>query len=206
MSLNRWIAILIAAFSLVGIGSAQKNELSGLIGRTFIPTQSINGATWPNPNLHFGDGLTFEGNYARRFHGEGFLELRFEVPFAYNIKEKLNTGANLIPESYSSVFVAPSVRVNVMADSILSPWASIGGGYGRFFASDKLLYGGTNPGNSSNTGLMQLGVGLDVKVSGPWGIRLAARDFWTGRPPVNVDTSRDRQHNFFVGGGVTYKF
>lgn len=206
MSLNRWIATSLIAFSLAGISAAQKSEISGLIGRTFIPTQSVNGATGINPNLHFGNGLSFEGNYARRVRGEGILELRLEVPFVYNVKEKLNTGSNTIPESYSSLFIAPSVRLNAFTDTAFSPWVSLGGGYGRFFVSDQLIYGGANPGGSGNTGLMQMGVGLDVKITGPWGVRLAARDFWTGRPPVNVETSRDRQHNFFVGGGVTYKF
>jgi len=185
---------------------AQKNEVSGLIGRTFIPTQSITGATWENPNLHFGNGLSLEGNYSRHLHGEGFLMLRFEVPVVYDIKEKLNTGANVIPESYSSLFVTPSLKANIFSDTAFSPWVSFGGGYGRFFVSDKLLFGGPNPGGSGNTGLLQMGVGLDVKIHGPWGIRLAARDFWSGRPPLLVETNRDRQHNFFVGGGVTWQF
>jgi len=203
---RRVLAILVAVLTLAANALAQKNEVSGLIGRTFIPTQSITGATWENPNLHFGNGLSLEGNYSRHLRGEGFLMLRFEVPVVYNIKEKLNTGANVIPESYSSLFVTPSLRANIFSDTAFSPWVSFGGGYGRFFVSDKLLFGGPNPGGSGNTGLLQMGVGLDVKVHGPWGIRLAARDFWSGHPPLLVETNRDRQHNFFVGGGVTWQF
>jgi hypothetical protein len=51
-----------------------------------------------------------------------------------------------------------------------------------------------------------MGLGLDVKIHGPWGIRLAARDFWSGRPPLNVETNRCLQHNSFVGGGITWQF
>lgn len=207
MSLDRRIFAVLAALLMFAAGAwAQKNEVSALIGRTFIPTQTITGATGPNPNVHFGNGLSLEGNYSRHLTGEGFLMFRFEVPFVYDIKEKLNTGENVIPESYSSFFITPSLRMNVFSDTAFSPWVSVGGGYGRFNVSDRLLYGGPNPGGSGNTGLFQMGVGLDVKIHGPWGIRLAARDFWSGRPPLNVETNRDRQHNFFVGGGVTYRF
>jgi hypothetical protein len=200
------VAIFAALLFLAASAMAQKNEISGLAGRTFIPTQTITGATFFNPNVHFGNGLSFEGNYSRHLMGEGFLALRFEVPVVFNPDEDLNTGANLIPEGYSSFFVAPSLRVNVFSDTAFSPWVSLGGGYGRFGVSDKLLFGGKNPGSSGGTGLLQMGIGLDVKIRGPWGIRLATRDFWSGRPPLNVETNRSRQHNFFVGGGVTYRF
>jgi hypothetical protein len=136
----------------------------------------------------------------------GFLRLSGELPVVYNYDEDLNTGANVIPEGYSSLFITPSLRATVFADTAFAPWVSFGGGYGRFQVSDKLLYGGSNPGGSGNTGLLQMGLGLDVKIHGPWGIRLAARDFWSGRPPLNVETNRSRQHNFFVGGGITWQF
>jgi hypothetical protein len=128
---RRVLAILVAVLTLAANALAQKNEISGLIGRTFIPTQSITGATWENPNLHFGNGLSLEGNYSRHLRGEGFLMLRFEVPVVYNIKEKLNTGANVIPESYSSLFVTPSLRANIFSDTAFSPWVSFGGESGR---------------------------------------------------------------------------
>ena len=203
---RRVVMLFVAILVLTANAMSQRNELSGLVGRTFIPTQTVSGATGINPNLHFGNGLTFEGNYTRHLRDTGFLRLSGELPVVYNYDEDLNTGANVIPEGYSSLFITPSLRATVFADTAFSPWVSFGGGYGRFQVSDKLLYGGSNPGGSGNTGLLQMGLGLDVKIHGPWGIRLAARDFWSGRPPLNVETNRSRQHNFFVGGGITWQF
>ena len=60
------VAVLLAACTFVTHASAQKNELSGLIGRTFISDQGIKGGTFFDNNIHFGKGLTFEANYARR--------------------------------------------------------------------------------------------------------------------------------------------
>jgi hypothetical protein len=32
------------------------------------------------------------------------------------------------------------------------------------------------------------------------------RDFWSGTPNILVDTGKSRQHNYFVGGGVVWRF
>ncbi|HEY3619901.1 MAG TPA: hypothetical protein VGK96_24085 [Candidatus Sulfotelmatobacter sp.] len=40
--------------------AAQKNELAGTLGRTFISNQGIIGAPLYDPELRFGNGLTFE--------------------------------------------------------------------------------------------------------------------------------------------------
>jgi hypothetical protein len=37
-------------------GAAQKNEVSGILGRTFIADQGIQGAPSYDPNLRFGKG------------------------------------------------------------------------------------------------------------------------------------------------------
>jgi hypothetical protein len=37
-------------------------------------------------------------------------------------------------------------------------------------------------------------------------LRLAARDFWSGVPQLNVDTGKSRQHNIFVAGGIVWHF
>ena len=207
MSLTRRVvAIAFALVFLTASSLAQKNEVSGLIGRIFIPTQTIQGATFFNPNVHFGNGVSIEANYSRHLMGDGFWALRFEVPFIINFKTGLNTGANLIPKDYSAFFITPSARLHAFADTAVSPWVSFGGGYGRFNVSDELLYGGPNPGDSNNTGILQFGAGLDVRIKGPWSARLAARDFWTSVPNLNVQTNRDRQHNFWVGGGIAYRF
>ena len=70
------IGALLAFCTFVAQAAAQKNELSGILGRTFISDQGIQGAPSYDPDLRFGKGLTFEVNYARRVMGNGPLVSR----------------------------------------------------------------------------------------------------------------------------------
>ena len=72
------IGALVAVCTFVAQAAAQKNELSGILGRTFISDQGIPGAPSYDPNLHFGNGLTFEVNYARRVMDAGLFLSRWK--------------------------------------------------------------------------------------------------------------------------------
>ena len=66
------IAILAVTMSVLGGSAAaqeEKNELTGIIGRTFISDQGIHGLNPPtiNPFVRSGKGLTFEINYAPNY-------------------------------------------------------------------------------------------------------------------------------------------
>jgi hypothetical protein len=188
-------------------GAAQKNEVSGILGRTFIADQGIQGAPSYDPNLRFGKGLTFEINYARRFMGTNLWSVAAEVPFVVNVDEDLHAAQNLIPQSFSSYFVTPAARVNLFPVTAVSPWVSFGGGFGHFSEGSKLVFGGVNPGKTgTTTGVLQAGVGLDVKLTRRFSVRGEARDFWSGVPDLNVTTGKSRQHNIFVGGGIVWHF
>ena len=208
MSLKHLVlAILVTVCILAPQVVAQRNELSGLVGRTFISDQGIKGALSSDPQLRFGNGLTFEVNYARRILDGGFWSLNLEVPFVLNPDEDLHAAQNVVPKQYFSLFVTPAARLNVFPDSGLSPWISFGGGFGHFSESSDLVFGGPNPGNTgTNTGVLQAGVGLDVKIVIRFTLRGEARDFWSGVPQLNVDSGKSRQHNIFVGGGVVWHF
>ena len=124
-----------------------------------------------------------------------------------NPDEDLHAAQNVVPKQYFSLFVTPAARLNVFPDSGLSPWISFGGGFGHFSESSDLVFGGPNPGNTgTNTGVLQAGVGLDVKIVSRFTLRGEARDFWSGVPQLNVDSGKSRQHNIFVGGGVVWHF
>lgn len=210
MSGNRlWIAILIAVAMLAGSAVAQKNELAGGLGRTFVSDQGIQQGPVPllNNKVHFGNGLSFEINYARRLLGGGFLALDAEVPFVGNPDEDLGSGNGAVPKTYSAYFVTPSARLKVFADSGLQPWLSFGGGYGRFNISKTQVFGGINPGpTSKSSGLLQAGLGLDVRTFKKITLRLAARDFWSDSLPLNVATGKTHQHNIVVTAGIAYRF
>lgn len=93
-----------------------------------------------------------------------------------------------------------------LPELLFPPGISIGGGFGHFGVADHLEFGGSNPGKGSNTGIFQMGLGLDVRVTHTFSVRGQVRDFWSGRPDLNLDTDKSRQHNFFVGGGVIWRF
>ena len=116
-------------------------------------------------------------------------------------------GLGLVPAHIGAVFVTPSVRANLFYGQGVSPWVSIGGGYGHFSESSTLSFGAPNTGSTgTSTGVLQVGAGLDVWPWTHWGGRLEARDFYSGIPDYDVVTSRTRQHNFYVGVGVIYRF
>ncbi len=119
----------------------------------------------------------------------------------------LNTYENKIPADIGALFLTPSVRVNIFSGDSVTPWVSVGGGYGRFREAPRLLWGGTNPGpTGSNTGVVQFGAGLNVWFLAQLGARFEARDFYSGVPDLNVVTSNSRQHNYYVGVGVAHRF
>ena len=205
MSLKRLTAAaLLAASTFAPRVSAQtKNELAGLLGRTFISDQGIRGATFFDNNVHFGNGLTFEANYARRVLGAGIASISVEVPFVFNWDEELRSDAVEIPKSLKMYFLTPSARLNIFSESAVSPWVSFGGGFGHFSGGSTLS---GVPTDSTTTGALQAGVGLDVRVFHSFSVRGEARDFWSGVPQLNVDTGKSRQHNYFVAAGIVWRF
>jgi hypothetical protein len=201
------IGALVAVCTFVAQAAAQKNELSGILGRTFISDQGIPGAPSYDPNLHFGNGLTFEVNYARRVMGAGLFSLALEVPFVVDPVEDVHSAQEVTPKQYSSFFVTPAARLNVLPDLAVSPWVSFGGGFGHFSESSTLEFGGPNPGKTgTTTGVLQAGLGLDVRLSGHFSLRGEGRDFWSGVPQLDVNTGKSRQHNIFAGGGIVWHF
>jgi hypothetical protein len=201
------IGTLVAICALVAPAAAQKNEISGILGRTFISDQGIQGAPAFDQNLHFGKGLTFEVNYARRVLDANLWSLSLEVPFVANVNEEIHSALDTTPKQFSSIFITPSARLNAFPEQGLSPWISFGGGFGHFGDSSNLQFGGAYTGKTGTTvGAIQAGVGLDVKFFWKLRLRGEARDFFSGVPQLNVSTNKNWQHNIFVGGGITWRF
>jgi opacity protein-like surface antigen len=212
---GKWlfISVLLLMTTLAASAAAQdeKNELGGNVGRIFISDQGIKGATYFNPTIHSGKGLTFDVEYARRVIVTPIYSLSGEVLFAYNPDEDLNagtTGDSVVPTNYKELFVTPAARVNLFPTTAVSPWVSFGAGFGHISQSSALVFGGnTNPGKSSTSAAIEMGIGLDVKVSKRISIRGGLRDFWAGEPNFPLaPTGKTRQHNYFVGGGAFWRF
>lgn len=207
-----WIAVLAVAAILAvsAVAQDEKNEIGGILGRTFISDQGIKGATYFDPTIHFGKGLSFEVEYARRFYVTPIYAISGEIPFMYNHDIDLNAGQYgfaVVPADIRAFFVTPAARVNLFPTTAVSPWVSLGVGFGHFSEGKTLVYGGTNPGKSTTGFALEGGLGLDVKVWRKLSIRGQVRDFWSGEPDFPLaPTGKSRQHNFFVGGGAFWRF
>jgi hypothetical protein len=204
-----WIAALAVGVLVSGLATAQdeKNQLTGIVGRTFVSNQGIKGATFSNPFVRFGKGFTFEVNYSRYLITTPVFALSGEVPVVFNLDQDINSGANVVPANYRSYFITPAARVNLFPTGAVSPWVSFGGGFGHFSEASSLISGGTNPGKSKTTGVLQGGFGLDVRIWRRITIRGEVRDFWSGEPDFPLaPTGKTRQHNFLVGGGAVWHF
>jgi len=211
------IALLLAMSVFTAASSAQeadhseKNEVAGTIGRMIISDQGIQGATFFDPLVRSGKGTSFQIDYARHFFSGGFFALSAEVPVVFNLDEDLISGADDVPSDYQQIFVTPSLRLNLFPTTDFSPWVSVGGGFAHFSENKNLVFGGTNPGTSSTSGVLQGGFGLDLRPLHhrlhQLGFRGEVRDFWSGEPNFPLaPTGKTRQHNFYVAGGVIWYF
>ena len=187
-----------------------KNELAATIGRTFISDQRVPNTNFFDNTVHSGKGLSLDFLYARQLKFFKWGAVGVELPIIYNPDEDLNYGLNIIPKQYSSLFATPALRVSLFRNFIVSPWVSLGGGVGYFASSKDAVFFGPYTGHRIKaTGVMHGGIGFDVPFPGKLHdlvFRFEARDNWSGVPAINVNTGRTRQHNYYVGGGVVYRF
>jgi hypothetical protein len=201
---------LATATALVSAQELGKNEVAGTFGHTFVSDQGVPNSGLSDSTISHGAGYSFQVNYARILRAADWADFAIEVPVTFNPDEDLHYFTNRVPESYSSFFITPAARVRFFPDVDFSPWVSFGGGLGHFQASSNLLFFGKNTGNRGDTtGVLQGGVGLDVHIPGRirrLKIRVEARDDWSGVPPINVNTGKTRQHNYYVAGGFVYRF
>jgi hypothetical protein len=207
-----WIAVVMVVTMLAASAVAQdeKNEVGGSFGGTFISNQGIKSGAAANTIIASGKGISFDVEYARRFIVTPIFALSGEAVVMVNHDEDINGGSYLhavVPPQYSELFVTPGARLNLFPTTAVSPWVSFGVGFGHISQNSTLIYGGTNPGKSTTSAAIQGGVGLDVKVWKRLSIRGEARDFWSGAPDFPLaPTGKTRQHNYFVGGGVFWRF
>ena len=203
MSAKRLAVLVVPVLVLVSSALAQINEVSITAGRTFVSTQTVTTTGLP---VHFGNEESVAFNYARYLKSFKVFGLYAELPVAIYPRMDVNYHLGTTPKDIGALFVTPSVRMNIFSGESVTPWVSVGGGYGRFREAPVTLYEQPNPSSGSNTGVVQFGAGLDVWFWHTWGGRFEARDFYSGAPALNVDTGRSRQHNYYVGVGVIHRF
>jgi len=201
---------VVAGLAISAVAQDEKNEIGGVLGRTFISDQGIQNATYFDPIIHSGKGLTFGGEYARRLLVAPVYAISLEGVLVYNSDVDLNAGEyghSVVPSDLKKLFVTPAARLNLFPTTAVSPWISFGAGFGHISQNNQLIYGGTNPGKSTTSAVIEGGLGLDVRVWRRLSIRGEARDFWAGQPDFPLaPTGHSRQHNYFVSGGAFWRF
>jgi hypothetical protein len=196
MPLKRLLMTAVVAVTILTASAlAQQNELTGIIGRTFISDQGVKGAVnLISNNVHFGNGCRSRLTTGVTSWAMG-SRLTFEVPAVFDLDQDVNFAVNSVPSSYSSYFVTPSLRANVFATTAISPWVSFGGGIGHFNPSSQLEFGGPNPNKGSTTGIFQMCLGLDVRIKRTISLRGEvrtsgpARRTWVSTPARAVSTT-----------------
>src|SRR5258708_13636939 len=194
------VVMLLAAGSTIAAaqesqGQESKNEIAGTIGRTFVSDVTPPNTNFFDNTVHSGKGLSFEGDYARTLRRYFWGDLAVEIPIIINPDEDLNYGTDQIPKQYSSMFITPAARVTLIPKLAVSPWFSFGGGIGHFVGSKDLVFYGTNTGHRvKTTGVLQGGVGIDVRLPHLHSTRLRAeaRDDWSGVASLNINTGNTR--------------
>jgi opacity protein-like surface antigen len=185
-----------------------KNEIGLLLGGAKTSELTVTGQ---NRKVSFGTGLTFQANYARRLTGTSGVAVYLEVPFLAAPLVDISSEVAEVPANYASLFVTPSLRLQVAPNGGFSPWLSVGGGYARFDSSKELQDGSPNPSRiAANKGAIQFGGGADfrvpVKLIVPFKLRLELRDIVSGKANYNADTGGGRQHNLVFSGGFVVSF
>lgn len=190
----------------------KKNELAVLVERDIVRGHAIKSPSIPPPftdnRVNLGTAFAFQGNYGRRLHVSDLVGFTFEVPVVYLPDEDLLSSNDLVPQGYKAFFATPGVRANLFPNTIVSPWASVGAGIGRFSTSKNGVFNVLKlPGKSSTTSVIEFGLGLDVKVWRSFRFRAEGRDFYSGVPQFSgIDQGRTRMHNVIGGGGIVWVF
>jgi hypothetical protein len=209
MTKTKKVLILLLLTLATGVSAVaeSKNELGLLIGATVVPDQNVTSTSILNGNIKFSKGVTYQATYARSLFNAGLAGLYFELPFVATPNADVRSNDLNIPTALASLFITPALRVKLFPGAGLSPWVTVGGGYGRFDEGSRLQNGTNNFGSKgTNTGVFQYGGGIDFRLISLISLRGEVRDFYSGRPQFNVITQNNRQHNIVASGGFVVHF
>jgi opacity protein-like surface antigen len=147
-------------------------------------------------NYAVGDGVGFQLNYAHRFFHVPLVSVYGEIPFVAGYNNSYSV-ADLAREDYNSYYVTPGVRVKFAPGFFISPYLAAGVGWSHFSSQQT---------SASDTKFAaDFGGGLDIKVLPFVGLRLEARDFYSGVPQLSLPTTGN-QNNVVVSGGFVLRF
>lgn len=173
---------------------AQKTELA--IGA---------GGYFPINLTGVGNAVAIEGTLSHRIAEVPLAALYLDVPVVGSLKSTVRSFGLTSSASYSALFVAPGLKLKLAPGFFVSPWLAAGGGLAHFGASSGLAAAGGSSG-STNTGVFDVGGGLDAKVAPYVSLRGEVRDFYSGGLGLSLATFNQRQHNIVTTAGVVLRF
>ena len=191
MEQMRQLLVTLVAILLIAIpASAQKNELAVTAGGYFPLSSSIDAST----------SFTIGGNFAHRVASVPLVSLYVEVPVYGTFDSTARiTNSTLLNPKYSALFVTPGLKLKLAPSFPVSPYFVAGGGLAHFRTSN------TATNDSSNSGVFDVGGGLDFKFFPYLSFRLEARDYYSGSPNLTVNFS-ERQHQVIAAAGLVVRF
>ena len=89
-----WVAALavVAVVSSRATAQNEKNQLTGIVGRTSISNEGIKGATFSNPFVRFGNGFSFEVNFLA-FSRPRQMLARLGYPLSRSLQKRFAEGS-----------------------------------------------------------------------------------------------------------------
>lgn len=184
---------------------AQQNEIGLLIGRVEPSDRGLTSSIPVDAVLR--GSVAYQISYASRLLDGGVAALYGEMVIAGAPNSRIRASNLLVPDTYSSLFFTPGLRLKLLPGAGLSPFLVGGVGLGRYAGSEAGSMGQPISGSRSNlTWAFSYGGGLDLGLLGPLGLRVEVRDFLTGNPTFGPEFVHDRQHNIFFGGGVVVRW
>jgi opacity protein-like surface antigen len=108
-------------------------------------------------------------------------------------------GSTLTNPKYSALFVSPGLKVKLAPSFPVSPYFVAGGGLARFSKSN------VTTSDTTNTGVFDVGGGLDFKFFPYLSFRTEVRDFYSGSPNV-TNNFTNREHQIIASGGIVLRF
>ena len=178
------------------VALAQTNEIGLTLGG-LLPQDN---GTAPNA-IRLSGGTSYQANYGHRLLG-GRTSVYGEIHFLANPQRLVGSANTAATRDVATIYVTPGVRVKFATDRRLSPYAAVGGGFAFYEQSFLRIDGRPNQApRELHTGAFDFGGGIDMKFWRWIGLRVEARDFYTGKPAYNVPGLSGRQHNPVAGGG-----
>ncbi len=205
------VLFAVALLTFTISAAAQKNDIGVLIGAHYPVDISISG-------LSIGQAFMVEGNYARQIADVPLIGIYAELPVVHSFNAglsgaALNFGGGQLIRNYSSWFVVPGLKAKLAPDFPLSPYFVAGLGYAHFRSGSALSNGTPTPVQTSNHAAFDFGVGMDIKFLPLFGLRVEARDIFTGLPKISPLEGAasllglpNYQHNLLAGVGLTLRF